>query len=82
MERLLQTRVLNILNNNLENYQIDIEQLDDDLTLLGLDSFTFMKVVVSLENEFECEIPDSKLFIYEMNTINKIVDVLNLIKHI
>ena len=41
-----------------------------------MDSISFIQTIVSLEEEFECEIPDSKLLISEMNTVNKIIDVL------
>ena len=58
------------------NQKIDVTQLDTDLTQLGLDSVAFIKIVVTIEEEFHCEIPDSKLFVSEMNTINKIYDVV------
>ena len=47
-----------------------------------MDSITFIKIIVAVEEEFECEIPDSKLLLGEMNTVNKIVQVLNDIKTI
>ena len=43
---------------------------------MGMDSITFIQIVVALEEEFECEIPDEKLLITEMDTVQKIVDVL------
>ena len=42
-----------------------------------MDSICFVKIIVSLEDEFECEIPDSKLLISEMNTAKKVIAVLN-----
>ena len=51
-------------------------QLDDDLSELGMDSLAFIRIIVSLEEEFDCEIPDSKLLLSEMNTVNKIYKVL------
>ena len=41
-----------------------------------MDSITFIQVVVALEEAFECEIPDEKLLITEMDTVQKMVDVL------
>ena len=41
-----------------------------------MDSITFIKIIVAVEEKFECEIPDSKLLIGEMNTANKIFQVL------
>ena len=38
--------------------------------------FFLYKTVVSLEEEFDCEIPDEKLLLLELNTVNKIYEVL------
>lgn len=46
----------------------------------GLDSITFIKIIVALEEIFECEIPYDKLMISEMNTVEKISNVLSDIK--
>lgn len=67
--------VLKILNS-MDNIEVTEEQLEDDLTDCGMDSITFIQTTVALEEEFECEIPDSKLMLREMNTVKKIIDVL------
>ena len=56
--------------------QIDIHTLDydDDLQQMGMDSISFIRVIVNLEDEFEIEFPDDYLLIDNMNTLNKIVD--------
>ena len=46
-----------------------------------MDSMTFIKIIVDLEEEFDCEIPDSKLLFSEMNTVNKIMQVLTEIEY-
>ena len=56
--------------------EITEDKFGEDLSELGMDSITFIKIIVALEEEFECEVPDSKLLISEMNTVNKIVQVL------
>lgn len=56
--------------------EISQEQLEDSLPELGMDSITFIQIVVALEEEFECEIPDEKLLITEMDTVQKMLDVL------
>ena len=68
--------VLNIINST-EKLKITAEQLDADLSDLGMDSITFIQIIVALEEKFECEIPDSKLLTVEMNTVLKILDVLH-----
>ncbi len=67
--------VLEIINS-LENMDVNNEQLEDNLVALGMDSIKFIQLVVALEESFECEIPDEKLVITEMDTVQKIIHVL------
>lgn len=53
-----------------------MNQIENDLSDFGMDSIGFIKIIVDIEDEFACEIPDSKLIISEMNTVNKIYNVL------
>ena len=76
MKKITVEKILEILNANIENAEVKEDKLDEDLSALGMDSITFIKIIVALEEEFECEIPDSKLLIGEMNTANKILQVL------
>ena len=62
--------------NSLDNIEVSTEQLDEYLPNLGMDSISFIQIVVGLEETFDCEIPDSKLLISEMDTVQKILDVL------
>ena len=41
-----------------------------------MDSITFIRIIVELEELFEIEIPDEKLLITEMSTIRKMVEVV------
>lgn len=52
------------------------KQLVNNLVKLGMDSITFIQMVVALEEAFEWESPDEKLLITEMDTVQKIYDVL------
>jgi acyl carrier protein len=69
-------KILEIINLNIENADIKTEHIDQDLQELGMDSISFIRIIVSLEEEFELEIPDEFLIITEMNTVNKINNVL------
>lgn len=62
--------------NSLDNIEVSTEQLDEYLPNLGMDSISFIQIVVGLEEAFDCEIPDSKLLISEMDTVQKMIDVL------
>lgn len=67
--------VLEVVNST-EKIEITTEQLDENLPDLGMDSITFIQIIVALEERFECEIPDEKLLITEMDTVQKMIDVL------
>lgn len=68
--------VLLILDKHIDSHIIGLNNIDDKLTDLGMDSILFIQIVVALEEAFEIEIPDEKLLIPEMDTINKILDVI------
>ena len=86
METVLLETVLHIINDciidaNQEDSsdnlkKIDAAQANDDLRTLGVDSILFIQIIVKLEEKFKCEIPDSKLMITEMNTVQKMIEVL------
>lgn len=65
--------------NDVENIKVNEAQLNENLVDLGMDSTTFIQIIVKLEKVFECEIPDEKLLITEMDTVQKMVDVLQLL---
>lgn len=67
--------ILNVVNA-LDNIAISTEQLQENLPNIGMDSITFIQIIVGLEEVFDCEIPDSKLLISEMDTVQKMYDVL------
>ena len=75
MKKVELDKILDIINKT-EDLYITSTQINDNLVDLGMDSIKFVQLVVSLEEEFECEIPDSKLLITEMDTVQKIQDVL------
>lgn len=75
----IQEKILEILNANIVNTEITFEQTEKDLSAMGMDSITFIRLIVALEEEFDIEVPDEKLLITEMNTIAKIVNVITAI---
>lgn len=70
-------RIIEIVNSNIENSDLTLEQTNEDLSRLGMDSITFIRIIVALEEEFRIEIPDEYLLMTEMNTISKMADVLS-----
>ena len=75
MNRIIVEKVLSIINLA-QQISITEEQMDEDLTTLGMDSMAFIQIIVGLEEAFDCEIPDSKLLLSEMNTVRKMIDVI------
>lgn len=80
MQEVTIERVLAVINGS-DNLEISKEQLEEDLPELGMDSITFIQIIVGLEEAFDCEIPDDKLLISEMDTVKKMVDVLQELYH-
>lgn len=81
MKKVSIEKILEILNTNITDADIKPEHAEEDLARLGMDSITFIRVVVALEEEFECEVPDSKLLMTEMNTVNKMFEVFKAIEN-
>lgn len=77
MKKITKDKILEIVNS-VQDMEVTVDQCDDDLLELGLDSIKFIQIIVSLEAAFECEIPDEKLLLTEMNSVNKMLEVLQL----
>ncbi len=69
-------KIIEILNTALDDLNLAGDNCDMDFSALGIDSIAFITIVVALEEEFDCEFPDEKLLISEMNTVNKIYKAL------
>jgi acyl carrier protein len=77
MKKITKEKILEIVNS-VQDMEATVDQCDDDLLELGLDSIKFIQIILSLEEAFECEIPDEKLLLTEMNSVNKMLEVLQL----
>ena len=71
---MLSTKILEIISGNLEN-KIDSKQLslDDDLSKYNINSLTYIKIIVALEEEFDIEFDDDELDIKSFKTIGDFV---------
>lgn len=56
--------------------EIDSIDLDTDLVEYGLDSINAIELIVRLEEEFEIEVDDDDLLIDNINTINKLISII------
>lgn len=65
-----------IINNILKDQIITPQRFDDDFENYGVDSISFIKIIVSVEDAYNIEIPDSKLIYSELNSVNKMFDTI------
>lgn len=79
MKQVTVEAVVSVVNEVMEDVEITMDNLDDNLIKLGMDSIDFIQIIVSLEKEFTCEIPESKLSLFELDTINKMLEMLRLL---
>jgi len=63
---------------------VPIEAIDvnTELQLVGMDSLSFVRVVVDIENHFDIEFPDERLIISQANTIQTLCDIVGNSKQI
>ena len=76
MENVMLQEVVDIVRTCVGNKEITICQVDEDLDKLGVDSLMFMQIIISLENKYECEVPENKLTLYKLDTIRKLYEVI------
>ena len=70
------SKVIEILDAYMEGVEWDSIGHDAGLAEQGMDSMTFIQVVVDIEAQFDIEIPDEYLLAEKMGTIGRIVDVV------
>lgn len=75
-ENVIRETVCNIITTNIEDITLTSADSKVDLSDLGMDSIRFVRMIVALEESFNVEIPAEYLIVSEMNTIEKIVNIL------
>lgn len=68
--------IVAIVNSCIKEKSISLDKYKENLVDFGMDSMAFIQIIVFLEENFECEIPDTVLLLSEMNTLEKIYNVL------
>jgi len=69
-------KLVEIIGENIENVHLELDQIDNDLSQLGMDSLAFIAIIVSIEENFEIEYPDEYLLASESNTIKKMAKII------
>lgn len=88
------SEIIDIINNNLinnilelgdterlpERQMITLKDVLEDLTQKGMDSLTFIHIIIDLEDKYEIEFPDELLLMENLNTVSKIEKMIINIK--
>ncbi|GKU76568.1 acyl carrier protein [Paenibacillus sp. L3-i20] len=75
----LTMKVIELLKDNVDDpSELDQCGLDDDLSALGINSMTFIKLVIATEMEFGVSWSDEDLDFRNFNSINQIVSYIHL----
>ena len=67
-------KALEIIISNLNENSLNEISLDMDFNSIGLDSITFIKIIVALETEFGFEFEDEMLLITKFPTVKTMVE--------
>jgi amino acid adenylation domain-containing protein len=73
----IQKEALDVIITNLEGKFLNNIALDMDFGNIGLDSITFIKIVVALEGQFDFEFDDEMLLITKFPTIRSIIEYVD-----
>ena len=74
----MRTKVIELIKEIAEKEEIDISDLDykAKLTENGFDSILIIELILLLEDEFKIKIPDEFLLMSKVDTIEKIVYII------
>lgn len=75
----LTQRIENIITAVLKLEPEKIKEISRDETLnrIGVDSVNFIEIVISLEDEFGIAFEDDELLLQNLNTINKLHNIIS-----
>lgn len=74
--------IIEVVKNAKLDSAVDVDNLDPDKKLMdqGIDSLDFTKVLFEIEDTFNLEIPDEDYDNKKWDTLNKIVENVNLLR--
>ena len=74
----IKTKVIEMINNLFPNSGLDMDVLEyvDLIDDLGMDSITFISIVVEIESIFEIIVPDDMLLMENFRNVDSILAVI------
>lgn len=72
------SEILDIINSVLKTSEITEEDINKELSILGVSSIMFISIVIAIEEKYDIEIPDEYLLSTKIGTVNKILDVVTM----
>lgn len=77
MSEVTEARIRRIMKENIElTADVDEIKLDDVLVNYGINSITFIKFIVLLENEFDIQVDDENLDYTKMSTLSSLISYI------
>lgn len=70
-------KIIDTLNSVLEDNKITVEDREKSLLQAGIDSIDFITFIVQLELDFDFEFPDYLLNINELDSINRMYEIMD-----
>jgi len=79
----IENKIREILSESIQlSKPIEDIGLEEDLTELGMDSITVIKVIIDIESEYGFEVPDEDLAISNFVNLNNIISYIENRKNI
>ena len=76
LENEILIKILEVVNSVIGDTKITQTEIETDLIENDMDSLKFIRMIVALEEMFNIEMPDDCLVMSELNTVNKIFNII------
>jgi len=76
MKELTEQIIIDIVNSTQKETVLFEHNKHLTFQMLSIESISFIRIIIALEEHFDCEFPDSKLIYSEMDSVEKIFKTL------
>lgn len=78
MKKISKEKLMELVISNIKDVKIQKINENQDFVELGMDSIGFIHLILAIEEEIGRELPDQYLILAEMNTVEKLYNVISL----